>query len=79
MSIGAKQSAGAFTKLRGYITQRDPNEGALRLQWQSLESFKRTAGVFGGAVLFIWAMRREQLQHPETVRVPRMDGRSLVT
>ena len=72
-------SYGFFTKASAALRRRDPNEKVLRFQSTYLNMMKRYAAVVIGIIVVCGETTYDQLRHPEKVRVPRQDGRSLVT
>ena len=66
----------AFTR---HIRRRDPAERLLRYQWQSVERFKRMGYFWVGCLLLFGSLTIEQWNDPSIVKLPILDGRSLVT
>ncbi|KAH9601168.1 Leucine-rich repeat [Trypanosoma melophagium] len=69
----------AFHRMSKYIKSRNPNEKYLRTGHIVLETMKRYHAYVLALVFILGVTCRDQLQHPEKVRTPVHDGRSLPT
>ncbi|KEG15410.1 hypothetical protein DQ04_00081090 [Trypanosoma grayi] len=68
----------AFHRMSKYIKSRNPNEKYLRTGHIVLETLKRYHAYVLALAFILSVTCYEQLKHPEKVRTPVHDGRSLV-
>jgi hypothetical protein len=72
-------SRGIMKRFGKWMKQRDPGERQYRMEWMSVERFKRTAAATGAVMLLGINLSITQILDPSSVKPCKMDGRSLVT
>ncbi|EAN96962.1 hypothetical protein C3747_87g29c [Trypanosoma cruzi] len=68
----------AFHRMSKYIKSRNPNEKYLRTGHIVLETLKRYHAYVLALGIILTVTCYDQLKHPEKIRTPVHDGRSLV-
>ncbi|RHW74420.1 uncharacterized protein TEOVI_000316500 [Trypanosoma equiperdum] len=68
----------SFYRMSKYIKSRNPNERYLRTGHIVLETLKRYHSYVLALVFTLGVTCYDQIKHPEKIRVPVHDGRSLV-